>query len=191
MEVKAQVKNLRVSPRKARLVVDLVRGMSVENALAQLRFVNKGVATDIAKLIKSARANATHNYTLDPSALVIKKMWVDEGVTLKRWMPRAFGRATPLRKRASHITVVVGVDGDSPVKVKADNEKEGMGKDDKLGKAEKLPKENKPKNAAKETKKKKETDSKMKGKHQADLHKDKKEKKEKGGSKKTVHKDVK
>jgi len=107
MEVKAAAKYLRHSPRKARLVVDLVRGQKIGQALSQLRFVNKAVGLPLSKLIKSAVANALHNFDLAEDNLYIKEIRVDEGPTLKRWMPRAHGRATPLRKRTSHISLIL------------------------------------------------------------------------------------
>lgn len=108
MEIKANVKHLRTSARKTRLVVDLVRGMQVEKALDQLKFVNKRVTGAVAKLINSAIANAENTYDLSKDNLFIKEIRVDEGATLKRWMPRAHGRATPIRKRTSHVSVVLG-----------------------------------------------------------------------------------
>jgi len=113
MEIKASVKNLRTSARKTRLVVDVVRGMQVEKALDQLKFVNKKVTGSVSKLIKSAIANAENNYELSKDNLYVKEITVDEGATLKRWMPRAHGRATPIRKRTSHINVVLGEIKDS------------------------------------------------------------------------------
>jgi len=113
MEIKANVKHLRTSARKARLVVDLVRGMQVEKALDQLKFVNKRITKSVAKLINSAIANAENTYELSRNNLFIKEIRVDEGATLKRWMPRAHGRATPIRKRTSHIKLVLGEIKDS------------------------------------------------------------------------------
>lgn len=113
MEVKAKVKHIRISPRKVRLVADLVRGMGVEKAIDQLNFTNKWAKRPIKKLIESAIANATNNFELEESNLFIKEIKVDEGATLKRWMPRAHGRATPLRKRTSHISLVLGEIKDS------------------------------------------------------------------------------
>lgn len=108
METKAKVKNLRTSSRKVRLVVDLVRGMQVEKAINQLQFMNKKAAKPVMKLVKSAISNAVNNFDLEESNLFIKTIKVDEGKTLKRWMPRARGRATPLRKRSCHIDLLLG-----------------------------------------------------------------------------------
>ncbi len=113
MEVKASAKKIRLSPRKVRLVIDLVRGAKVNDALDQLMFVNKGPKNTVVKLIKSAVANAVNTYDLSEDNLFIKEIRVDEGVTLKRWMPRARGRATPVRKRTSHIMLVLGEVKDS------------------------------------------------------------------------------
>lgn len=107
MTVKAQAKYIRMSPRKIRLVVDLVRGLDVEEAKTQLNFMNKIAARPVLKLLESAVANASHNFKLKKENLYIKEIQVDGGPTLKRWKPRAFGRATPIRKRSSHITILL------------------------------------------------------------------------------------
>ena len=105
----AQVRYLRMTPMKCRRVIDLVRGMDVQPALDQLRFQPQAASEPIAKVIASAAANAEHNKQLDPSTLYISQAYVDEGPTLKRFRPRAQGRAYRIRKRTSHITVVVSV----------------------------------------------------------------------------------
>lgn len=107
METQAQLKQLRMSPRKVRLLVDMVRGMKAVDAVVQLTYSKKSAAKPVKKLIESAMANAEHNHKIEKSTLVVKRAFVNEGDALKRWMPRAMGRATPLRKRASHITVVL------------------------------------------------------------------------------------
>jgi len=107
MEVKAIAKHIRISPRKVRLVAGLVRGMEAVKALDQLKFINKQAAGPIGKLLNSVIANATNNFELEKNNLYIKEIKVDEGATLKRWMPKARGRATPIRKRTSHITVIL------------------------------------------------------------------------------------
>ena len=101
------VRNVRVAPRKARLVVDLVRGKEVSVAVDILRFTNKKTAPVVMKALKSAIANArkTGSQAVDIDRLFVKEISVDEGQTLKRYLPRAQGRATPVRKRSSHITV--------------------------------------------------------------------------------------
>lgn len=105
--VRATARYVRSSPRKARLVVDHIRGESVEDARVFLQFTARHVGRDVAKVLESAVANAEHNHELDADELHIVKAFVDEGPTLKRWRPRAKGRATQILKRTSHITVVV------------------------------------------------------------------------------------
>ncbi len=107
MEVKASLKHLRMSPRKVRLVIDVIRKMPVNTALDQLHFINKKATEPVAKLIKSAIANAVNTFSLSQDNLYIKEIRSDEGTTLKRWMPRAHGRATSLRKRGCHINLVL------------------------------------------------------------------------------------
>lgn len=107
VESKAQLKSLRMSPRKVRLVVDLIRGLEVDKALAQLAFSKKTAARPIKKLLESAVANALHNQSMKREGLMIENGFVDEGRAIKRWQPRAFGRANPIRKRSSHITLVL------------------------------------------------------------------------------------
>ena len=107
MEVTAKAKGLGVSARKARLVVDAVRGKSVPEALTILRFLPQKSAKDVAKVVQSAAANAEHNYDLDPDALFIKYIFADEGPTLKRWRARARGRVNQRLKRTAHVTVIV------------------------------------------------------------------------------------
>ena len=107
MEVTAKAKYVRISPRKARLATDLVRGKRVEEALSTLAFTNKAFAKRLAKLINSAVANAQNTTKMDVDTLWIKRIYVDGGPILKRYMPRAMGRATMIRKRTSHITVVL------------------------------------------------------------------------------------
>jgi large subunit ribosomal protein L22 len=108
MEVKAKVKYIRISPRKVRLVVDAIRGLGVKKAFDQLDFINKRAAKPIKKLIESGVSNAENNFELKSDNLFVKEIKVDEGPTFKRWMPRAYGRATPIRKRTSHINLTLG-----------------------------------------------------------------------------------
>jgi ribosomal protein L22 len=105
--VRAQAKYVRSSARKARLVCDHIRGKSVEEARAILAFTPRAVAKDWSKVLESAVANAEHNHELDGESLVIKAAHADEGPTLKRFRPRAMGRATPIRKRTSHLTILL------------------------------------------------------------------------------------
>lgn len=96
-----------MSSQKVRLVADVIRGMHVLEAKVQLQFSRKAAAKPLATLLNSAIANAVHNHQLDPKTLVVSTIFVNDGTVLKRWMPRAMGRATPLRKRSSHITMVL------------------------------------------------------------------------------------
>ena len=107
MEVKAVAKNVRLTPRKVRLVLDLVRGKDVKEALAILKFTPRNTAPVVSKLIKSAVANATNNHQMNEEKLYVKTIYADEARVLKRWMPRAKGSASQILKRRSHITVVV------------------------------------------------------------------------------------
>ncbi len=107
MEARAQAKYTRVTPRKARLVADLIRGRMVEEALTVLTFTRKGAARQVRAVLKSAVANASQNPSVDLDTLRVKEAYVDEGPSLKRWRPRAMGRAARVTKRTSHITIVV------------------------------------------------------------------------------------
>jgi large subunit ribosomal protein L22 len=107
MEVRAVGKYLRVSPTKVRLIADLVRGKKVDEALTILKFLPKKSGRLINKTLRSAVANAENTHTIDVDTLFIKSILVDEGPKLKRWRPRAMGRATRILKRTSHITLVL------------------------------------------------------------------------------------
>ena len=107
MAVVAKLNYLRIAPRKVRLVADLIRGKSVEQAQSILNFAVKKSSTPLQKLLKSAISNAKHNFQLDESNLYISKITVDEGPKLKRWMPRARGSAAEIQKKTSHITIVL------------------------------------------------------------------------------------
>jgi large subunit ribosomal protein L22 len=106
-QAKAIARYVRIAPRKAQLVVDLIRGKQVGEAIAILRHTAKAASPVIEKVLNSAIANAEHNYSLDPNSLVISQAFVDQGPTLKRFRPRAMGRASRINKRTSHITLVV------------------------------------------------------------------------------------
>ena len=108
MQVSATAKYLRGSTRKARLVVLAIKGRPVEEAAALLRFMPQGAARDVAKVLKSATANAENNLNLSADDLVVLDARADEGPTMKRWQPRAQGRAFPIHKPMTHITVTVG-----------------------------------------------------------------------------------
>ena len=105
MEIKAELNYLRVSPRKVRLVASLIKDMNVGRAVLELRHLPKRSAGPLLKLLLSAVANATHNFGLEQSGLVVKDIQVNEGPVLKRSRPRAFGRAAVIRKRTSHIKI--------------------------------------------------------------------------------------
>jgi len=107
MAVRAQAKYVRVAPRKAREVVDQIRGKSVADARATLQFANRGAGILVAKVLNSAVANAENNNGLVADQLYVKEAKVDEGPTMKRWKFRAMGRVNRIRKRTSHITVEV------------------------------------------------------------------------------------
>lgn len=106
-EVRAVAKFVRTSPRKAAKICDLVRNKKVDEALAILRYLPNNGAGIIAKVVKSAAANAENNFEMDKDKLYISKIWANQGPTLKRFMPRARGSAGPIRKRTSHIEVFV------------------------------------------------------------------------------------
>ena len=107
-EAIATAKFIRMSPTKARQVVDLIRGRHVDDARRVLQFTPRAASTTVAKVLESAIANAEHNRGLPSDELVVARTWVDEGPTLRRFRPRALGRATRIRKRTCHISVVVG-----------------------------------------------------------------------------------
>ncbi|MGA4540452.1 50S ribosomal protein L22 [Uniformispora flossi] len=107
MEARAQARYIRVTPMKARRVVDLIRGVDAADAQAILRFAQQAASEPVGKVLDSAIANAGHNHNLDTNNLYVSEAYVDEGPTLKRFRPRAQGRAYRIRKRTSHITVVV------------------------------------------------------------------------------------
>ena len=112
MEARAIARGVRMSPRKMRLVIDQIRGQDVNRAYAILQFSKKKASEPIEKALRSAVANATYKAdeageTLDVDELYVREAYVDEGRTLRRWRARAYGRATPVLKRSSHVTIVV------------------------------------------------------------------------------------
>jgi len=107
MQAKAVANTVRIAPRKVRLVVDLIRGKQVGEAVAILNHTPRSASPVIEKVLKSAVANAEHNYDMDINNLIITEAYVNEGPTLKRFRPRAQGRASAINKRTSHITIVV------------------------------------------------------------------------------------
>jgi large subunit ribosomal protein L22 len=107
MQAQAKLSYLRISPRKVRLVADLVRNRPAEEAIKTLRFTSKAASRPLKKLIESAVANAENNHGLDIDVLYVREIQVNEGPTLKRFRPRAQGRAFPIMKRTSHVSVVL------------------------------------------------------------------------------------
>jgi large subunit ribosomal protein L22 len=107
MQASAYARYIRIAPRKVQLVMDLIRGKQVGEAIAILRHTPKAASPIVEKLLNSAVANAEHNHSLDPNNLVISQAYVNQGPTIKRFRPRAMGRASRINKRTSHITLVV------------------------------------------------------------------------------------
>jgi large subunit ribosomal protein L22 len=107
-EARATAKFIRISPTKARQVIDLIRGRHVDDARRVLAYTSRAACAPVAKVLESAIANAEHNRALPADELIVTRTWVDEGPTLRRFRPRALGRATRIRKRTCHISVVVG-----------------------------------------------------------------------------------
>jgi large subunit ribosomal protein L22 len=113
----AHLRGIQMSPRKLRLLVDLVRGMPALAAVTELSMAHKAAARPVLKLIQSAIANATHNHDLMPESLIITKAFVNNGTIMYRFTPRAMGRSAPIRKRTAHVTIVLeGVTGEKKAK---------------------------------------------------------------------------
>jgi large subunit ribosomal protein L22 len=130
MEARAQARFVRVTPMKARRVVDLIRGLPAADAQAVLRFAPQDASEPVGKVLDSAIANATNNHNLNPASLVVAEAYVDEGPTMRRFRPRAQGRAFRIRKRTSHITVVLeDLDAREPVTPKKAAPKKAAAKD--------------------------------------------------------------
>ncbi len=113
MQARAEAKFIRIAPRKVRLLVNLIRGMRVQDARAQLKFSAKHSSEPILKVLNSAVANAEHNLKADVSKFVVLQAFANEGPKIKRYTPKAQGRATLIRKRSSHVTIVVGDAGEA------------------------------------------------------------------------------
>lgn len=107
MQIKAQSKYLKISAKKMRLVTRIIKGKDVLQALSYLKFVPRKASPFIFKTLSSALANAEHNFNLNRNNLFVKEIFVNEGATLKRWRPRAFGRATPIQKKSAHLTIIL------------------------------------------------------------------------------------
>ena len=110
MEIRAKLNDLRIAPRKVRLVAGFIKGGNAEKALNLLRFTQRKAAMPMKKLLDSAIANAKNNFKLSEEELFISKIFVDEGATLKRWMPRSRGRSMSIHKKTSHITIILSGD---------------------------------------------------------------------------------
>ncbi len=113
MEIKASLQYVHIAPRKVRILADLLRGKDIARAMRQVRGVPKRAALPLLKLIQSAAANARHNFHVDEGDLYIKELRVDGGPAEKRFMPRAFGRAAPRRKKTSHVSLVLDTKKDA------------------------------------------------------------------------------
>jgi len=125
MKVRAKLKNLRISPRKVRISADIIRGCNIEDAIFRLDNTVKRSNDPIKKLLLSAVANAENNFNLSRESLIITDIQVGEGITLKRWMPRAYGRAASILKRSSQVSLILeGKEGDAKPKKKAKAPKE-------------------------------------------------------------------
>lgn len=135
MQVSAKLKNLRVSQRKTRLVADLVRGKDIQTAKVQLQFSTKKTSENILCLLNSAVANAKNNFNLDENNLFISSIIVEEGPTLKRWMPRAMGRASAIRKRTCSVIITLDeIEKKAAGKEKGTDKKEEEAKKEETGK---------------------------------------------------------
>jgi large subunit ribosomal protein L22 len=132
MEVKAKLRHFHLAPRKVRLIIDLIRGLDVERALEQLQSQNKRSVPAVIKLLNSAIANAVNNFSLERDNLYIKESFVDQGPSLKRWRPRAHGRAGRILKKTSHVTLILGE------RVSSDDQKGKEAKDKKEIKTKKV-----------------------------------------------------
>ena len=140
----AKLRYLNIAPRKVRLVIDLIRGKSVEQAQTILKFTAKKATVPLLKLLKSAVANAKNNFQLEVSNLYIAKIMVDEGPKLKRFMPRARGQAYEIQKKTSHITLVLDeIEKKKKKKIKKTQKAEILKEVEKIKKTEKPPKEDK------------------------------------------------
>jgi len=146
MQAIAKLRYLRISPRKVRLVASLIRGLKADEAVVQLENMAKEAKRPVLKLLQSAIANATNNLKINKETLKVETIMVDNGPILYRSMPRAQGRATPIRKRTSHITIILAGEVDSKEEKKLEKEAEKVEKKEKKVKAKKEVKLKKAKN---------------------------------------------
>ena len=126
MQATARAKFIRISPTKVRRVIDLIRGKALEDALGILDFTQSPIAGDVKKVLAAAAANAENNFAMRKEELWVQTCFVDGGPVLKRWMPRAHGRATPIRERTSHVILVLVAE--EPVEKKEKKEKKAKAK---------------------------------------------------------------
>jgi large subunit ribosomal protein L22 len=184
MQAKAKLSHLRMSPKKVRLVVDVIRGSKVDEALTQLEFLNKAAKKPVIKLLNSAIANAENNLDLKRDNLFVKEVKVDLAGMLKRWHPRAHGRAAPIRKKMSHVYIVLDeIEPTKPKKAKKPVKTEKAVKVKSLDEIKELPEAKKvepkkdltktSKESEKETTEKEKNDPRMEGKHRHQQHGDK------------------
>lgn len=145
MKVSAKLRHLRISPRKVRLVADLIRGKSVEEAQTILNFIRKRATRPLLKLLKSAIANARHNFQLAKGNLYISEIKVDEGPKLKRWRPRARGQAFEIQKKTSHVTLVLEETKKKEIKKKPKKRRVEKKEVEEAKKIKKMPKKRRPK----------------------------------------------
>jgi len=183
MQVQAKLNYLRMSPKKLRLIADIIRGMKVEAALTQLAFVNKLATRPMIKLLNSAISNAVNNFNLKQDNLYIKEIKVDMAGMLKRWQYKAHGRATPFRKRNAHILLVLEelvptkakakkIKGEKPVKVKSVKSLETM-KTKSAPEKLKLPKDEKITKEHEKASEEQPFDVRLEGKHRHKQNEDK------------------
>lgn len=184
MQIQAKLNYLKMSPKKLRLIADVIRGMKVEAALFQLSFLNRLAKKPIIKLLNSAISNAVNNFDLKKDNLYIKEIKVDMAGMLKRWAYKAHGRATPLRKRNAHILLVLDevvptkaknkkIKGEKPVKVKSLEEVKSQPAPEKI----KLPKDEKISKDLEKEKEEQPFDVRLEGKHRHNQNLDKRSKK--------------
>ncbi|MGB3634827.1 MAG: 50S ribosomal protein L22 [Rubrobacteraceae bacterium] len=128
--MRAVAKYVRIAPRKARLVADEIRGKGYADAVSALQFTNKRAAGIVGDVVNSAASNAENNHDLDAEDLFVREIRVDDGPTIKRYRPRAMGRATMIRKRTSHITVELGASPESLAAMTADIDTPGDGEEE-------------------------------------------------------------
>jgi len=145
MKIPAKLKYLRIAPRKVRLVADLIRGKSAQEAKAILDFTRKGAASSLAKLLRSAIASAKHNHQINESNLYISEIFVDEGPKLKRWRTRARGAVAEIQKRTSHITIVLETEEKKSISRRKVKKRKVIKKEEEKIKTEKTSKPTRPK----------------------------------------------